>query len=172
MDEEFFDVVDEHDNVINTLSRSEVHRQKLRHRAVHVFLFRSDGKMLIHLRTADKTEFPSVWTSSASGHVSSGEDYASSAERELTEELGIVANIERTMKVDACPDTCFEFSELYVARSDDDVTPDPNEIADIRWLTLSEIDSELDKDAEAFSPAFRLLYSRYRKRRHIDDVSG
>lgn len=70
--EEFFDVVDEEDQVIDQVARSEVHRRKLRHRAVHVFLFRPDACLLIHKRSDTKEEFPSVWTSSCSGHVSAG----------------------------------------------------------------------------------------------------
>ncbi|MEZ6127341.1 MAG: NUDIX domain-containing protein [Planctomycetaceae bacterium] len=158
MAEELFDVVDEHDRVIDVQPRSEVHRRKLRHRAVHVFLFRSDGRMLIHLRSADKEEFPSVWTSSASGHVSSGEDYADSAVRELREELGIVAPLTRLARFNACPDTSLEFTELFRADSDADVVFDPIEITKVKWLLPKEIRQQISADPNQFSPAFRLLF--------------
>ena len=87
------------------LPRSEVHRRKLRHRAVHVFLFRQDECLLIHKRADSKEEFPSVWTSSCSGHVSAGEDYDATAVRELFEELGIESAVERLQKFSACDDT-------------------------------------------------------------------
>ena len=161
--EEFFDVVDEHDNVIESLPRSEVHRRKLRHRAAHIFLFQTDGQMLIHLRSADKVEFPSVWTSSASGHVSSGEDYEPSAARELQEELGIDASLTRFGKFAACPETCNEFTELFIAQSDSSVVPDPREIQDIRWLLPDEIEREVAETPELFSPAFRLLFNAFRR---------
>ncbi|MEZ6125907.1 MAG: NUDIX domain-containing protein [Planctomycetaceae bacterium] len=156
--DELFDVVDEHDNVVEVLSRGEVHRRKLRHRAVHIFLFRSDGRLLIHLRSANKEEFPSVWTSSASGHVASGEGYRLSAERELQEELGITAKLTFVAKFDACPETSNEFTELYTAVSDARVAADPGEIVDVRWATVAEIRSELQAAPEQFSPAFRLLF--------------
>ena len=38
---EIFDVVDERDCVIGRASRAEVHARRLRHRAVHIFLFNS-----------------------------------------------------------------------------------------------------------------------------------
>ena len=161
--EEFFDVVDSNDVVIDQLPRSEVHRKKLRHRAVHIFLFRSDGKMLIHLRTANKTEFPSVWTSSASGHVSAGEDYQPSAERELQEELGLSAELTRFGKFEACEDTCFEFTELFTALSDVPPQPDPDEIADIHWLLPEDIEREISDTPDSFSPAFRLLFDAFRR---------
>lgn len=159
--EEFFDVVDEADVVIDRQPRSVVHRQGLRHRAVHIFLFRSDGRMLIHLRTATKEEFPSVWTSSASGHVSAGETYASTAERELFEELGIRATPRLLARFNATADTSNEFTELFQAESDDVIVPDRNEIADVRWAHTAEIASEIRSVPDRFSPAFRLLFTHF-----------
>jgi isopentenyl-diphosphate Delta-isomerase len=156
--EELFDVVDEHDRVIDVKPRSEVHRLKLRHRAVHVFLFRSDGRMLIHLRSADKEEFPSVWTSSASGHVSSGEEYEVSAVRELEEELGINVPLRYLADFTACPDTSNEFTQLFLATSDDPVVADPHEIVETNWLLPAEILGRLRTSPKLFSPAFRLLF--------------
>ncbi len=159
--EEQFDVVDEHDNVVDVMSRSEVHRRGLRHRAVHIFLFRSSGKMLIHLRHADKEEFPSVWTSSASGHVSAGESYNVSAERELFEELGVHAQLKKFGRFAACRDTSSEFTELFVAESDAELKVDESEITDVRWLSTSAIQAELAETPEKFSPAFRLIFAAY-----------
>ena len=51
MQEELFDVVDEQDEVLYSLVRSEVHRRLLLHRAVHVFVFNSAGQLLIHQRS-------------------------------------------------------------------------------------------------------------------------
>lgn len=162
MPEEHFDVVDEHDQVLQQLPRSQVHRQQLLHRAVHVFLFRSDGRLLIHRRTDSKEEFPSVWTSSCSGHVSAGDDYDTTAPRELQEELQVsVQSLKLLHKFAACADTSWEFTVLYEGHSDATVTPDPEEIADVRELSLAEIHAWLEQAPEEFSPAFRLLFDWY-----------
>lgn len=159
--EELFDVVDESDNVVEVRTRSDVHRLKLLHRAVHIFVFRSDQKMLIHLRTDTKEEFPSVWTSSASGHVSASEDYSTSAERELQEELGIKSPLKRVLRVDACADTSNEFTELFVTQSDAPIQVDPEEIADVEWATVEDIQRRVTSTPDKFSPAFRLLFARF-----------
>jgi isopentenyl-diphosphate delta-isomerase len=164
--EELFDVVDEHDRVIDVLSRSEVHRRGLRHRAVHIFLFRSSGEMLIHLRHVDKEEFPSVWTSSASGHVSAGEFYKVSAERELFEELGVHTRLKKVGRIAACPDTSNEFTELFVADCDGALQVDETEISAVRWLPTSAIRTELAERPKQFSPAFRLLFAEYMASHH------
>ena len=156
--DELFDVVDENDCVLRQLCRREVHRQKLLHRAVHVFLFRSDGSMLIHQRSSTKEEFPSVWTSSASGHVSAGESYDETAPRELGEELGVSASLLRLQKFSACPETSNEFTVLYRGCSDLPVTPDPGEMQNHCWMQPHQIASWMETSPSDFSPAFRLLF--------------
>lgn len=158
---EEFDVVDENDHVLGRLPRSEVHSRGLRHRAVHVFVFRSDGKLLVHLRSPDKEESPGVWTSSACGHVSAGESYDEAARRELSEELGLQSPLRFLQKFSACPDTSQEFTMLYATLSDDPVTVDAAEISAVQWMTVAEIGHWLYRSPEDFSPAFRLLFQWY-----------
>ena len=159
--EEFFDVVDEADQVVDRRSRNDVHRLMLPHRAIHVFVFRPDGRLLIHLRSEDKEEFPGVWTSSASGHVSAGETYDAAARRELFEELGIRAPLEPLKKFDACPDTSLEFTKLYRCVWDGSVNPDRREIQTVRWCDPVELKGRLQASPREFSPAFRLLFGWY-----------
>jgi isopentenyldiphosphate isomerase len=94
MSEEMFDVVDQEDRVLFQSPRSVVHANHWLHRAVHIFVFNSRGELLIHRRSATKDEAPLKYTSSASGHLSAGEDYAIAAVRELEEELGLKADVE------------------------------------------------------------------------------
>jgi isopentenyl-diphosphate delta-isomerase len=158
MSEEWFDVVDEQDQIVGTCPRSQVHRRRLLHRAIHVFLFRPNGEILIHKRSASKEEFPSVWTSSCSGHVSSGDGYPETARRELLEELGIETDLRELQKFAACPETSMEFSMLYAGVSNRSVRPDPNEITEICWLTPMQISDWIVKSPQEFSPAFLLLF--------------
>lgn len=161
--DELFDVVDENDQPIEVKTRREVHSLGLRHRAVHLFLFNSSNQMLIHLRSDDKEEFPSVWTSSASGHVSAGEDYNVAAQREVLEELGVSVSLSLVLKVAACPQTCNEFTQLYSAVSDDPIQFDPSEIQQIRWVEMDDLKTEIERTPFSFSPAFLLLLKAYLK---------
>lgn len=158
MAEEQFDVVDDDDRVLEQRARSEVHRLKLLHRATHVFVFRSDQTMLIHKRSPSKEEFPSVWTSSCSGHVSAGESYDESAPRELLEELGFQAPLSFLKKFAACPDTSYEFTVLYRTLFDGPISPDPDEMTEVKWMKPSEITAWIQSSPDDFSPAFRLLF--------------
>ncbi|QDU81801.1 putative Nudix hydrolase YfcD [Polystyrenella longa] len=166
MTEEIFDIVNERDEVIGQAPRSQVHAEKLLHRAVHVFVFNSQGEMLLQKRTATKDEYPNCYTSSASGHVSAGETYDETAPRELEEELGITGNLQRLKKIAGTPENAYEHAVLYQLTSDAPITPDPGEIASICFLSLTETDRLVAKSPEDFTPPFLQLYRWYREQDH------
>src|SRR5450432_314688 len=89
MREEFFDIVDARDEVIGRELRGVVHARGLWHRAIHVLIFDGAGRVFLQKRSKSKDTAPGLWDSSCSGHVDSGEDYDSAAQRELGEELGL-----------------------------------------------------------------------------------
>ena len=66
--------VDEHDAIIGPRTRGELHRLKLRHRAVHILLFNRRGEVFLQKRSASKDINPGLWDTSAAGHVDFGED--------------------------------------------------------------------------------------------------
>ncbi|SVE63201.1 uncharacterized protein METZ01_LOCUS516055, partial [marine metagenome] len=76
--------------VIGQQPRSVVHAKGLWHRAAHVLVFNTDGKVFLQLRSMSKDNNPGVWDSACSGHVDAGETYTKAAERELMEEIGLV----------------------------------------------------------------------------------
>ena len=164
MAEEIFDVCDAEDRVIGQAPRSVVHAQRLLHRAAHIFVFNSRNELLVQVRSASKDEFPLCYTSSASGHLSTGEDYLESAQRELEEEIGIVAPLEFLVKLPASPELAYEHSVLYRTRSDDVPRIDPVEVAELKRFTLPDLMRHLAEQPEKFSPPFRVLLEWYAAR--------
>lgn len=156
-DDELFDVVDVNDRVIGQATRAKVHANDLFHRAVHIWVFRPDGRLLLQMRSAQKDQYPSTWTSSASGHVDAGEEYFASATRELSEELGLHAPLTRITKLTAGPETAFEFTELFATSTETEPRPNPAEIAGLKWWPPADALQELHKHPERFSPPLRML---------------
>ena len=156
--EELFDVVDDDDIVIGTLPRSQVHAQRLQHRAVSIFVLNRRGELLIHRRSANKDEYPLLFTSSASGHVTAGETYDETAPRELMEELGLTASLRLLAKFPASPETANEHTAFYEAVTDDVPVPDPGEIAEIEWCDVVRLAQRLEEQPEDFTPPFRVLF--------------
>jgi len=141
MSEEIFDVVNERDEIIDRRPRSEVHRLKLKHRAVHVLIFNARGELFLQKRSLKKDCFPGVWDSSASGHLDLGEDYDACAVREVREELGydLPCVPTRLFKIDACPETGQEFVWVYRCDAEGPFTLHPDEIETGGWFSPEEI---------------------------------
>jgi isopentenyldiphosphate isomerase len=162
---EILDVVDAHDLVMGAMERGEIHRKRLFHRSVHVFLFDEAGRIYLQKRSFEKLEHPGKWDSSASGHVESGESYQEAAGRELEEEIGVKASPEPVLSVRASEQTGMEHSMLFQVRrrrTDPGPTPNPREILEGRFFDVEEIEAGIAKEPETFSPSFRLLYRLYR----------
>ena len=57
---EFLDVVDKNNHVIGKEERSIVHKKKLFHRSVCVFILNKENKLLVQTRSSIKDEYPSL----------------------------------------------------------------------------------------------------------------
>lgn len=165
MAEEIFDVVDKNDRVVGQAPRARVHAEGLRHRAVHVLVSDSAGRVFLQKRAVTKDKHPGVWDSSCSGHLNAGESYAVAAVRELAEELGIAADPPpgEIFAIPASEETGNEFVRVFTCMHDGPVRPDPLEISDGRWLEPGEIDRWVASHPADFSPTFRLVWRLRRK---------
>ena len=141
--------------------RSEVHRRGLLHRAVQIFVFHQDGRLLLQLRSMQKDEWPGVWTSSASGHVDAGEAYDAAAKRELYEELQLEGDLERLAKFPASPQLANEHTVLYRMTTSESPVPDPLEVDDIDALSLEEIQTRIITNPAQFAPTFLAMFAWY-----------
>jgi isopentenyl-diphosphate delta-isomerase len=89
-EDELLDLVDDADNVIGTVLRSETMAKKLRNfRVINAFIRNDKGELWIPRRSASKRIFPLCLDISVGGHVGAGEPYDLAFERETEEEVGL-----------------------------------------------------------------------------------
>ncbi len=160
---EIFDVVDEQDQVIGSATRHEVHQKKMRHRAIHIFVFNKAGDLFLQRRSRWKDVHPLRWDSSAAGHVNSGQEYNETAQRELIEELGISAPLERIGAIEACEDTAWEFVHLYRAEHEGPFLLSPAEIDTGGWFKPAMVDAWIVARPDDFASGFRKCWSQFRR---------
>ena len=161
MTEEILEIVDEDNRVTGRAARSRIHREQLRHRAVHIFLFNSRGELFLQKRASEKDEFPGYYDSSAAGHVDPQESYADAASRELEEELGISAALEKIAEFPACRENGWEFTVFYAAVSDDPVCINRAEIVEGGFYPIAALAARLHREGSLFTPAFKTLFECY-----------
>lgn len=149
---EYIDVVDP--NGIPTgevVERPKAHREGIRHRTSHVWLFRyREGKLqlLLQKRSSNKDSFPGCYDISSAGHIPSGDGFEESAIRELKEELGVAAREDQLID---CGIRCFRFerdfhgehfvdhqvSKIYcmeLDRTEESFCLQKEEVESVRWF--------------------------------------
>jgi isopentenyldiphosphate isomerase len=162
--EDWFDVVNERDEVTGRALRQEIHAKGWLHRAVHLLVFGPDGRVLLQRRSPTKDRHPNVWDSSASGHVDSGEDYLVAAKRELHEELGIEApnDPEELFRLPASNLTDQEFIRIYRLSHPGPFSPCPAEISEVAWFEPTFVDAWVTDRPKEFATGFTTLWKQWR----------
>ena len=157
---EIFDVVDREDSIIGQASRKLVHEEGLIHRSVHILVFNFENQLFLQKRSLEKDENPGLWDSSASGHVVSGENYYTSASRELFEELGIKEKIDFWIKLSASEKTLWEHVSVYKCISNKEMTLDTSEIIEGSFWNIKELERAMNIKSEKFTSTLRIIFER------------
>ncbi|MGI8436380.1 MAG: NUDIX hydrolase, partial [Chthoniobacterales bacterium] len=145
--------------------RSVVHGNNLLHRAVHILLFNAQGEIFLQKRSRLKDRHPDVWDSSAAGHVDAGEEYDNAATRELREELGVTAPLERLAKLPASDRTGQEFIWIYLSRHDGPFRLARSEIDYGEFFPSETVDAWLVARPGDFAPGFVECWRTFRELR-------
>ena len=163
MKEEIFDIVDEMDQVIGQRLRRDVHALGLRHRAVHVLVFRQQGDLFLQKRSMLKDCSPGLWDSSSSGHLDSGEEYDACALREVREEIGLTLSTPptRLFKLPSSEETGQEFCWVYRAESEGPFILQVEEIEKGDWFSPKEITAWISRSPDDFCSAFKLIWRQF-----------
>lgn len=158
------------DGKLVPVEKLEVHQRGLRHLAISVFVM-GGHDLLLQRRAAGKYHTPGLWTNTCCTHPHWGEDPVACAERRLREELGISGLQPRLRdRIEYRADvgnglTEHELVDILLADAPEDlaVTPNPDEVGAVRWIGLRELDSELQRWPERFTPWMRIYMARHRE---------
>lgn len=128
------------------------------YRITSLWITSHSGNILLARRSHLKQSDPGKWAEAVTGTVEEGETYESNIVKEIKEELGLTfaaSDLKKGPKV-------FYGIELqalaqwYILEIDEStvLSPDPEEVAEIRWFTPSELKEYYFKHQEEFVGSF------------------
>ncbi|MBQ9755756.1 MAG: NUDIX domain-containing protein [Lentisphaeria bacterium] len=142
MSSELIDIYNAAGEKIGCVERSRAHGDNtLLHRAAHVLVFSSDGRLLLQKRSVTKRIQPGKWDASVGGHLAAGEDYLTGARRELAEELGLPEDtpLEHLFDVAIRNEIESEDARVFKAVSEGPFDFQKEEIDEVRFFTADEL---------------------------------
>ena len=152
------------DGRLSTAEKIEAHRRGLLHRAVSVFVFNDRNELLLQKRAVDKYHSPDKWTNTCCTHPSPGETPLKTAQRRLSEEMGLVATLTEAFTFSYKADvgnglTENEFDHIFFGVSNQNPNPNHAEVSDWNWATIEGIEQELIRNPKEYSTWLRQCFN-------------
>ena len=165
---ELLDILDSEGNRTGEVRERQIaHEDGSLHPTAHIWIARkgeAGWEILLQKRSSTKESFPGCLDVSAAGHVGAGEEYLTSAVRELKEELGIDAlpgelafagyyEGEWHGSFGGRPFHNHEISANYLLVRDpapEEFVLQPEEVSSVQWMPLKQLQKELKTGSQVF----------------------
>lgn len=168
-DSEELILVDSDDREIGRESKTVCHDgDGILHRAFSLFIFNQRGELLLQQRARDKRLWPGYWANSCCSHPRYGETMEEATQRRLHQELGFKCPLEFVYKFEYHAEfgrlgSEHELCWVYIGVADaEDLRANDNEIAATRHIAPAELDRQIERQPEQFSPWLKLEWVRLR----------
>lgn len=160
-------LVSENDEVLGLMEKQQAHINGLLHRAFSVFLFNENGEMLLQKRAAGKYHSPNQWTNAVCSHPRIEESYLEGSKRRLKEELGIEADLSEKFhfiyKAEVGGNLWeHELDHVFVGKFDGEFNLNPDEVSEIRYISIESLDQEIKENPEHFTEWFKIILEEYK----------
>jgi len=155
-------LVDENDKEVGVSKKLEAHMGggKL-HRAFSVFIFDSNGRMLLQRRALVKYHSGGLWTNACCSHPSPTESTEAAAHRRLKEEMGFDCDLSEIFSfIYKTPVsgglTEWEYDHVFVGKYNGKVKPDLNEIAEVKWVQVEDLMKDVRRNPSKYTEWLKL----------------
>jgi isopentenyl-diphosphate Delta-isomerase len=156
---------------LTPVEKLDVHRRGLRHKAVSVFVM-SGNRVLVQRRALTKYHTPGLWANTCCTHPLWDESAIDCAVRRLDQELGITGlypSFRDQVEYRAPVGNGLvehEVVDIFIADAPPTlkVTPNPAEVAEVRWIDLYDLAAEVARWSERFTPWLRIYLEEHKDR--------
>jgi len=155
-------LVNLNDEELGHQEKMDTHRSASLHRAFSVFLYKIvDEKvyMLLQKRAEGKYHSGGLWTNACCSHPRYTETLEEAVPRRMMEELGVKTEVREMFSFiyfHRFSETCaeYEYDHVFVGRWNTEVMPDPQEISEIAWVELTDLERKMMKVPDQYTPWF------------------
>lgn len=159
-------LVDLNDTPLGETGKLEVHKLGLLHRAVSVFIFNSEKKMLLQKRAQSKYHSPGLWTNTTCTHPYPNESNEEAVIRRLKEEMGLelfdvtkLFHFTYKEKLDNNM-TEYEFDHVFIGFSDEVPFPESSEVSDFKYVDIDEVLEHIKTSPQDYTVWFKKIVQR------------
>lgn len=159
-------LVNRNDERVGTKEKLKAHQNGASlHRAFSIFIFNSEGKLLLQKRAKSKYHSGGLWSNSCCSHPRPNESLEEATKRKLKEEMGFTCDLKEIFnfiyKEKVGELTEWEFDHVFVGVCDPDPNPNPKEVSEWKWVSLEELKRDLEKNPDLYTPWFKIIMNEY-----------
>ncbi|MEM0094335.1 MAG: isopentenyl-diphosphate Delta-isomerase [Candidatus Micrarchaeaceae archaeon] len=159
-------LVDENDRELGTEEKIKAHMNggKL-HRAISIFVINSNGETMLQQRALSKYHTPGLWSNTCCSHPFPNESVLDAAHRRLKEEMGFDCEMKEAFSfIYKTPVgnglTEWEYDHVIFGSYEGVASPNPEEVADWRWVSFADLKREVANDGSKFTPWLKIVLDR------------
>jgi isopentenyl-diphosphate Delta-isomerase len=158
-------LVNEADEILGVADKIQAHENGALHRAFSIFVFNSAGELLIQKRASMKYHSANLWSNTCCGHPGPDESAENGAHRRLKEELGFDCYLRLAFSFTYrayLGANLFEheYDHVFVGVSDQQPSPNPNEVNDWMWVNPKMLMTDIEKHTERYTCWLKLSLER------------
>lgn len=165
MNTEFVQLVDLKDRPIGIMEKLEAHRKAELHRAISIFIFNSNGELLLQRRAANKYHSGNLWTNTCCSHPRPNESNTDAAVRRLKEEMGMYCPLQHQFSFTYMANLDNELSEhefdhVFFGHSDAEPILNHDEASEWQYLSLDKTRSLILQNPSEFTEWFKIIFEK------------
>lgn len=157
-------LVNEKDEVLGTEKKLKAHQNGGQlHRAFSLFIFNSQGGMLLQKRASCKYHCPDLWTNACCSHPSLEMSIEDFAKIRLEEEMGMnCGKISREFSFIYRQEfdnglTEYELDHVLTTLSNEEPALNPEEVGEFKWVKINNLYKDLAENPAKYTVWFKII---------------
>jgi isopentenyl-diphosphate delta-isomerase len=170
-------LVDKNNRKIGVEEKIKAHKEGKLHRAFSIFIFNSNGKLLIQQRAKTKYHSESLWSNTVCSHPKPNETYLQATHRRLKEEMGFDCKLKKLF--------CFiyntdflnglienEYDCVFVGKFDGKPKPNRKEIMDYKWISMKKLKKDIILHPNKYSVWLKIALNKIKLSQIKEIIKG